>query len=481
MVYTPILLDETNYHVDMPRSAAQPKVVFVAPAPRKRAPKKSSGAMVAVGRLRGHGDYSYDRPGPWGRIGSAAGGMIGSAMGSPYGLGKAAGAIGKKLGSYAHYIGKFFGSGDYVTSADQVRSNVLMNEAQAPQFGHGKNTVHIRHREFLMDVVSSGTASAFQLQSIPIQPGLLSSFPWLSQICGSSFQQYRINGMVFEFRSMSADALNSTNTALGSVVMATDYDSKDANFASKQQMENTEFGVSCKPASCMIHGIECARSQTSISELYVRNAAVPSGTDQRLYDMGNFQIATVGVQGTSVNLGELWVSYDITLFKAVQLLPGANQQVTHVNLAGTDSTKPLLIDTSVNAIQPVFDSLGVTLVSNSVVSLPPRLALNTEIIVLFAVRGASTASLVPPAIVGSNGLIGTAGWPAFINGTSSGYTGPQTVNTSTTIFTCNSFKYDGTGTLAARPSLTFGTTGTFPGAPVQGGDLYIIVMNGNLS
>jgi hypothetical protein len=39
-------------------------------------------------------------------------------------------------------------------------------------------------------------------------------FPWLSNIA-QNFESYKLRGLVFEFKSMSGDALTSTNTALG--------------------------------------------------------------------------------------------------------------------------------------------------------------------------------------------------------------------------------------------------------------------------
>lgn len=457
----------------MPRAKSH-----AASAPRNVAKKKPARSAVLVGRLRGHGAYTYEQPGPWGRIGSATGGMIGSALGTPYGLGKPASMIGKKLGSYLHYIGKIFGSGDYVTSSAGVSSNSLMHSNQIPAFGSGKQDVRIRHREYLGDVISSGTAGAFNIQSFPLNPGFAATFPWLSQVCGSTFQQYRLNGMVFEFRSMSADALNSTNTALGSVVMATDYDSKDNVFNTKQQMENTMFGVSCKPSSCMIHAIECARSQTSVSELYIRAGAVPSGADIRLYDFGRFSIATQGCQGTNVNLGELWVSYDISLIKQIDQPPGFLNGFVDYNIAGTDPTKPLLLDTSVHAVQPAYDSIGVVSISNTSIVLPLTLQAKSVYMLIWFIRGASTASLVLPSFTYSGGLstnvwAGNLGSP-FINGTSTGFAGPASTGASTTLSNTQIFYYDGTGTNSAPPTITLGTAGTFPGATVQGGNFIIM-------
>jgi len=49
--------------------------------------------------------------------------------------------------------------------------------------------------------------------------------------------------------------------------------------------------------------------------LYVRSGAVPANADIKLYDLGFFQLSTQGQQAANVNLGELWVSYDIAFYK----------------------------------------------------------------------------------------------------------------------------------------------------------------------
>ena len=462
----------------MPRaSASQPKVVYAVAS--RRVVKKKKAPAPNIGRLRGHGAYTYDNPGPWGRIGSATGGMIGSALGTPYGLGKPASMIGKKLGSYLHYIGKIFGSGDYVTSSAGVNSNILMHgndSHQIPSFGSGKQEVRIRHREYLGDILSSNVAGAFNLQSFALNPGLDASFPWLSQVCGATFQQYRINGMVFEFRSMSSDALNSTNTALGSVVMATDYDSKDNAFSSKQQMENTMFGVSCKPSSCMLHAIECARSQTSVSELYIRASDVPSGADIRLYDLGRFSIATQGCQGTNVNLGELWVSYDISLIKQIEQPPGFLNNYANFSLAGTDATKPLLVSNLVYS-QPQFSNFPGPLsinAANTVLTLPLTLMPGSCYMMHFVIKGVSTASVTAPTVTFAGGLsqdlTGNGFSPKLIlqgSTPSSAWapTPPSTMNTCTVSYI---FCYVGGGTLAVPPTITFSGTGVFPTGVTSG-------------
>lgn len=220
--------------------------------------------------------------------------------------------IGSFLGGLAYgpvknLIKQLTGFGDY-----QVRANSLMpgKNDQIPTFGTGEGMVRIQHREYIRDVYSSTT---FQNAALTINPGLSETFPWLSAIA-QNFEQYQILGMVFEFKSNSANALNSTNTALGTCILSTEYNALSPPFINKQQMENNQFTVSTKPSVSCMHPVECDPKQTPIPQLFIRTGDVSTG-DLRMYDMGNFQFATVGMQAADVNLGELHVSYDIVLFK----------------------------------------------------------------------------------------------------------------------------------------------------------------------
>ena len=161
--------------------------------------------MVAPARISSSG-------GAFRSAGSGVGAAIGTALGGPAG-----GALGGLLGRGAGAVlSKIMGHGDYaVSNAPAVTANsLLVNASNIPQFGTGKVAVNFKHREFIGDVFSSSTPGAFTINSYPINPGIQTSFPWLAGVVCANFQQYRINGMTYEYRSMSSDALNSTNTAL---------------------------------------------------------------------------------------------------------------------------------------------------------------------------------------------------------------------------------------------------------------------------
>lgn len=421
------------------------------------------GALVpaagSTGRLAGRGAYSYANPGPWGR----AGRFIGSALGGAYG-GPGGAKLGGAVGGLAHYIGRIFGSGDYVTSPNPVKYNILVNESQVPQFGSMPNQVHVRHREYIGDILTSNTIGAFRIQHFPINPGMAVTFPWFSQVCGATFQQYRINGMVFEYRTMSSDSLNSTNTALGSVIMATEYDSTDTVFVNKAEMENTEFGVSCKPSCNMMHAIECDRRQTSVSEQYIRNSAPPPNADIRMYDLGRFSIATVGFQAANVNIGELWVTYDITLFKAVLEPPLSLAGFARIHLdvatglAGGIGDHPIIPRSS--ALTPPgfeYDNIGLTIdPTGHVLTFPLTTPIGSTWCIYWQVNGdnnaLATTSLITPAggLVALN-VLGVQNPPN--SGAQIVYPSPGPGGQAQALV--HYLRYNGTGTPAVPPTCTF--------------------------
>lgn len=447
----------------MPRVAAKPKATAVR---YKRGPAKVAAPRRVAAKPAAKAAAKPQRSTPLGAsIGTALGTALGAAIGGPGG-----GAIGGMIGNAGGgLLSKIFGHGDYsVSNLPAIKENslALANAANIPQFGTGKVAVNFKHREYLGDVISSPTVGAFQIQAFPLNPGLATTFPWLSGVVGANFQQYRINGMTFEFRSMSADALNSTNTALGSVVMSTDYDSADAPFNSKQQMENTEYGVSCKPSANMLHAIECARSQTAVSELYVRAYGNPAGTDVRLYDLGRFYIATVGMQAASVNLGELWATYDVDAFKAIEQPPLYQAPIAAYTLVSPDSTHPLgtsqssLYDPSNPSGGSFPDQIGLTFTGGSV-QLPSSIPINSVWNLMYFVTGTSIASVPPASLTYAHGL-------SLVGNVVSV---PVTTATATLQQYNALFKYTGGATPGAPPSISW-ANGVLPTAATGGLEIY---------
>lgn len=386
-----------------------------------------------------------------GDIAGATSGMIGSIINDPIGaLGTAGGnPITKKI------FQTITGMGEY-----KIKSNSIMGQDPPMMHGTGKtnNSIRIKHREYIGDVFSAQTPNTFKIQQIPINPTLGGAFPWLAPIA-SQFQMWRPMGIVYEFKSTSSDALNSTNTALGTVILATEYNSNAKAFANKQQMENSQYSTSCKPSLSMMHCIECDPSQMVLPRLYTQIMDLnPSRqSDLRFNQLAMFYYATTGMQGSNVNLGELWVTYDIELSFPIEKSESTNLG-DHYKLGTAPTTSnyfgssPALASTS---------NFGTILYGGNQILLPK--GFNGNVIVVYSVTGDS-GSLVPPTLTGSNGVTDL---DIISAGVGNGYAvaSTSTVTVETMLF---AVEYQGDDTY---PTITF-SSGTLP-ANVTLGDLLI--------
>jgi len=237
------------------------------------------------------------------------------------------------------------GRGDYYVGSQ------VHGDTSPPSMHSSKDGFVIRHREYVTDITAT---QAFGGLALPINPGLATVFPWLSQIA-QNFEEWVPRGIVAEFKSTSSDAVVSTNTtaALGTVIMATEYNVLNGAFANKQQMENYEWAVACKPSCSMLHPLECKRSENPLETYYIRTGTPsttgPNGAtvypDLRFYDLGLFQIATVGIPSGTVGntVGELWLSYEIELKKPriqVGQPAAAGGVADHFNITGQTGLLP---------------------------------------------------------------------------------------------------------------------------------------------
>jgi len=240
-------------------------------------------------------------------LGSVGGGAIAPFAGMAPGAGASAG------NNLAAAFSKWLGFGAY-----KVRVNSITNpESFIPTMHRVGQSVVVRHKEFVCDVLSgpSGTPTDFNvLRTLYLNPGLSTSFPWLASLA-RQYQEYTWRGMVFHFVSTSGNSVASTNTALGTVMMHTDYRVTNTSPASKVELLNEYFATDNKPSECFVHPIECDPKENPYNVQYVRTGAVPSGEDAKTYDLAKVNIATQGMPSTSMNCGEIWVTYEVELRK----------------------------------------------------------------------------------------------------------------------------------------------------------------------
>lgn len=275
---------------------------------------------------------------------------MGSAMGNLL-AGPTGGAIGAKAGSM---LARITGVGDY-----KVESNSILQGTAQPTFQNTKDGMRVCHREYVADITpgsGSGVYATYANQYIkPINPANPYLFPYLAKI-GWCFEQYRFHGLVFEYRPTSGTYAGTTNTAaLGTVMMATQYNVADLPFSSKYQIDAYEYATSCVPFQSMLHPVEC-KNKSSNQELYYcwpNSEGTPNSGNRanaQQYDYGVITVATSGFPA-SYTCGELWVTYDVEFYKPRLTTSTISAELRHRSGSATATDR---LGAASNIVRDVF-------------------------------------------------------------------------------------------------------------------------------
>nr|UJQ92875.1 MAG: putative capsid protein [Narnaviridae sp.] len=379
----------------------------------RRNPSGRKPGRAGSTRVRGRGDYASDAKAnpsqslarietkldklshkPVDGLGSGLGRLAGNFLGQ--------GDLGAVAGDK---LSKWLGFGDY-----ELHSNSLIKGApdskssSIPTFQKdGKRGIRVTEREYLGDVVSSSTIGAFNNTPYRINPADPASFPWLSQIA-QQFEEWEPLGIIFEFVSTSSE-FNGSSQALGTVIMATDYDPTDPQYPNKMVMESSDYCNSAKSSASQRHGVECDPAERPTKTLYC--AAASPSADQRLCDLGTFQLATFGCSTASVTLGELWVTYDVAFYKK-QLVGGQLALNLPTVVLASSSAFPPSTTYPLGTAPTYFgrDRLPMTIFSNGAglitLAFPPSLSTGTYLVSYWATAGTNVSFSASPVVAAAN-------------------------------------------------------------------------------
>jgi len=386
-----------------------------------------------------------------------AGGAAGNYLGSKVGMGAAGKSFGRGVGAR---LSRLLGSGDYTTNQGDMVANSLFGRGGQTAGGPGTfenmaGGVRLKHREYIQDIFLPTTVgSSFTNAVFTVNPGLSYVFPYLAQIA-ANFEQYRFHGLVFEFVSSTSQY---GQTALGTYVMAMEYNSAAPVFTTKPQMENSDYALSARLDKSGMYGVECAKGSQAQEYFYVR--APGQTTVSNLYDVGTMQLGvattTVASGGTGLvagsAIGEFWVTYDVELIRPriSVFRPGyahlRSTTVSAANPTGTASTRTIT----------AFGSLtGITNTAN--VLTFPNATIGDVYSINLTWTGATQAAIVYPAL----GLTGLASFNLLVGNTASGsLTNPLPALADNMNAT---FYYIVTNDQPQTCSVTFGLAGVFPG------------------
>ncbi len=194
---------------------------------------------------------------------------------------------------------------------------------------NGSNSCCIMHRELIATINHS---SSFATTSFALNPGLSATFPWLAPMA-AQWEQYKFKKLIFNY------VTRTSTTTVGSVLLAPDYDASDSAPSSEVNMASYQDCVEDVPWKNLVCRLNAASMHIIQQRKYLRTGAIPSGTDVKLYDVGNFFVGTTGGVNTDP-IGKLYVEYEVEFYvpqKESSASSGSSFAYTGANFSSSGS------------------------------------------------------------------------------------------------------------------------------------------------
>jgi len=157
--------------------------------------------------------------------------------------------------------------------------------------------------------------TGFLATQYPINPGMYTTFPELSQIA-CNFTRWRVRRLVARLIPLQG------TSAVGAIMLSPQYDVLDQDPPTEQQF-NQYRNVKQYPLGATadwfikekLDLMACnAASMGLARDLYVRVGPLASNLDQKTYDMANLVVAVSGTANSTSIVAKIWLDYEIELF-----------------------------------------------------------------------------------------------------------------------------------------------------------------------
>jgi len=196
---------------------------------------------------------------------------------------------------------------------------------KAPVIHATRDSSRIVHRELIDTVIDSVDFSA--VQTYALNPGLSKSLPWLSSQA-QGWESYRFNRLRYCYYTRTG------STTVGSLMLVPDYNASNSVPQSEQIASSYEDCAEDSVWKDIVCELRVKAMDTVGPRHFVRNGAVPSGSDPKLYDVGNLFVCSTVSNSGGASIGKLWVEYDVT-FSTPQLPPeGAGTRIAYISAGG---------------------------------------------------------------------------------------------------------------------------------------------------
>jgi hypothetical protein len=230
-------------------------------------------------------------------------------------------------------------------------ASAIANRSSAPKIVTSMKMTKIVHRE-LVSTINGNTT--FGVDSFSLNPGLSSSFPWLSSIAGS-YEQYRFNRLSFKYITRAPTSY------IGSILMAPEYDALDSSPSTELLASQMNGAIENTPWQDQTLTFNVGDMFPMGPRKYIRTGTLPTSSDLKTYDAGQLFVCTVDCADTSA-IGKLWVEYEVELHIPQNPNAASATNVGSLSLYGRGSAQSLTTNTAalVDWDSPTYDGLGLT-------------------------------------------------------------------------------------------------------------------------
>ena len=201
-----------------------------------------------------------------------------------------------------------------------------------------RNSFKISNRELCFPVIAQDTSPQYSVTTFPIQPGLSSVFPLLSNT-SKTFVRYKIKYCI-EF------VPNVGTSTPGTIFIASDTNINENPPSSPSQLMSYAGAISANIWSHCSFPSNKRMNATNDKKMFIRYGSLGANEDIKLYDTANIHVALSGTDGTSVTagsvLGQLYINYVCTFYEQrLEQIVDSNIFTYYEQLTSADPLTPL--------------------------------------------------------------------------------------------------------------------------------------------
>jgi len=203
-----------------------------------------------------------------------------------------------------------------------------------PNISRKADSCRVIHREYLADVLAPANYTNWNIvQTYSINPGLASTFPWLSAIA-NQFEMYKFHKLQFVYEA------SCPTSQAGKIEFCYDYDAADVAPNSQQAMLAFDGAEAVAPYDPkVVLAAKTSYMNRTMEKHYTRTRDI-ANTDVKTYDVAKFYLATISA--VDALFGTLFVEYDVELFTPQLNTPPLSMSVQQQNFAMPLGAVPFL-------------------------------------------------------------------------------------------------------------------------------------------